>query len=154
MSQKINPMDFLKNLPNFNGEMLQDFLDMDWADPQNMLKNMGQSAWPPVDVVETGTEVIISAAIPGLQHPADVRVELAGNKCTLEGELHPDFLVSPSAQLHQQEKNRGKFSRSITLPAAVNPKGATASYQRGILEIRVGKFPEGQAQSLNVEFGD
>ncbi len=154
MSPKINPMDFLKNLPNFNGEILQDLMDMDWADPQNMLKGMGQGEWPPVDVVETATEVIISAALPGLQHPTDVRVNLAGSRCTLEGEVHPGFLVSPSAQVHQQEKNKGKFSRSITLPVAVNPQNASATYRCGILEIRAGKLSESPVQTLNVEFGD
>ncbi|QGP92328.1 hypothetical protein MGLY_17020 [Neomoorella glycerini] len=70
----------------------------------------------------------------------------------LEGEIKPDPQLLPSIMVHQQERRRGKFSGSLTLPAAVNIKSARATYQRGILEIRLAKLPGHQGEALRLIF--
>jgi HSP20 family protein len=57
----------------------------------------------------------------------------------------------PAIKVHRQERRRGKFSRSLTLPSAVNIKSARATYQRGILEIRLAKLPGHQGEALTID---
>ncbi|HHP50931.1 MAG TPA: Hsp20/alpha crystallin family protein [Moorella mulderi] len=108
--------------------------------------------WPPVDVMETAQEIIVLVVLPGLQRPEDVRVELKGNSLQIEGELPPEIHLLGVQKIHQKERKLGKFSRTLTLPANVQPKGARALYQRGILEIRMAKAPGREGEMLSVEF--
>lgn len=152
MTRERNPFAALKNLPYLDEEFVQEITGMDWQDPTGILSRLSQGKWPPVDVVETASEVIIAAAIPGLRQASDVRVELTGNILKLEGEVNPELQVLPVIKVHQQERRHGKFRRTITLPVAVHAENTRATYQRGILEVRLAKFRGNQVQTLTVDF--
>ncbi|MDN5344959.1 MAG: hypothetical protein PWQ18_1072 [Clostridia bacterium] len=153
MTRERNPLAALKDIPYFDPDFFKELTGMDWPDPTGLFDRLGRGKWPPVDVVETAGEVIIMAAIPGLRQASDVRLELQGNTLHLTGEIgDSEFQLLPTVRVHCQERRRGKFSRAITLPAAVNSKSARASYQRGVLEVRLAKLPGGQGETLNIEF--
>lgn len=108
----------------------------------------GKGTWPPVDVFETDSEVIVEVAVPGLSKSSDVRLELRGNTLVLEGELSNQG-PRVAAREHHRERRHGKFTRSISLPAVV--RSGQATYQHGILEIRLPKT-DTQAETLKVDF--
>lgn len=142
--------DALKGIPYVDEDMIS---NMKWADPNQILKSLKQRhQWPPLDVAETSDEIIIRAAIPGLQYANDVQVEIKGNTITLEGEIKPTTYASSLINVHQEEICQGKFSRTITLPIAINNKGARAAYKQGILEIRISKVQGNQIERLKVSF--
>ncbi|BCV20286.1 Hsp20/alpha crystallin family protein [Moorella sp. Hama-1] len=152
MTRERNPLEALKNLPYLEEGFFKEVTGIDWPDPTGFFNRLGQGKWPPVDIVETAGEVIVTAAIPGLHQAGDVRVELNGSTLRLEGEVNPSLQLLPVVKVHQQERKQGKFSRTLTLPAAVNGKSARATYQRGLLEIRFMKQPGTQGETLNIEF--
>lgn len=152
MTEKRNPFEMFKNIPHFDENFLKDFAGMDWQDPTGFLESLGRPKWPPVDLLETGNELIVLVEIPGLQKAGDVKVEIKNDTLKIEGEIPPGPLTSQTVKTHQQERHRGKFSRGITLPASVNSKSARATYNQGILEIRFIKIPGNQVETLTIDF--
>lgn len=89
-----------------------------------------------VDEYREGSTVVIRAELPGIDPDEDVELTLA------EGMLHIE------AQRRTEEKEEGKgyvrrelrygsFARSLPLPEGVSESDISASYQDGILEIRI-----------------
>ncbi|MGE5485472.1 MAG: Hsp20/alpha crystallin family protein [Ignavibacteriales bacterium] len=110
----------------------------------------GSSGWPPVDVIETISELLVFVDIPGLRQASDIKVELKGNVLILEGEAGHDIQSESGVKIHQHETRRGRFKRTVTLP--IPARVVQAAYQRGILEIRLAKTQGAQAEALKVEF--
>jgi HSP20 family protein len=129
----------------------QELAKRDWLDPAQLLGQMGQE-WPSVDVVETGTEVFITAPIPGLKQTRDVKLELKGNILKLEGEVSPEYQDLAVVKVHQQERRPLKFSRTITLPVAVDVRNCRASYRRGILEVKLPRVQGWQGETIQIDF--
>jgi len=90
-----------------------------------------------VDVSETQSEIIIVAPMAGA--PKDhVELHLHNDLLTIRGQrISP---TPPGAHIHYKECYFGKFSRSIVLPAEINPNMAKAEYKNGLLVIRLPKI--------------
>lgn len=152
MDDKRNPFDIFKHLPHFDESFLRDVTGMDLKDPAGFLKSMGRGKWPPVDIVETFSEVFVTAEIPGLKKAGDVVVKVQGNELILEGEKVTESGNSSSIKVHRQERQHGRFSRTVSLPAAVDGKYARATYRQGVLEIKLTKLSDSQVETLKVNF--
>jgi HSP20 family molecular chaperone IbpA len=76
----------------------------------------GQACWePPVDVLETAREVLILAALPGVD-PDAVETVIEDGALFLSGErVLPGELAT--AAIHRLELPQGRFERRIPLPA-------------------------------------
>ena len=154
MDDKRNPFEMFKHFPQFDEKFLRDLAGMDWDNSSGAFRNMGRSNWPPVDIVETFNEIIVTVDIPGLKRGDDVTVQVRGNELTLVGEKVTDTGNLPNIKVHGQERQHGKFSRTVSLPAPVDGKYARAAYRQGVLEIKITKLSDGQAETLKVNFYD
>lgn len=69
---------------------------------------------PPVDIYETDTDVVIYAAIPGIE-PSTVTAVLDDGDVTISGRqaMPPDLR---GASIHRLELPQGRFERRIELP--------------------------------------
>lgn len=152
MDDKNNPFDILKNLPHFDENFLRDITGMDWNNPAGVIKNLGRGKWPLLDIVETFNEIIVNVEIPGLKKADDVTVKVKGNTLIMEGEKFKDTRTSSDIRVHEQERQFGRFSRTVSLPASVDGKYARATYRQGVLEIRFTKLSDSQAETLKVKF--
>lgn len=75
-----------------------------------------QPCWePPVDVLETAREVIVLAALPGVD-PATVTTAIEDGSLVIFGErvLPPQLR---SAEIHRLELPQGCFQRRVAIPA-------------------------------------
>ncbi len=74
-----------------------------------------QPGWePPVDVLETSTDVLVIAALPGVD-PADVQALIEGPWLVIAGQRRiPEVLRT--AAIHRMELPQGRFERRIPLP--------------------------------------
>jgi HSP20 family protein len=99
--------------------------------------SMGQPAWrPPTDVVETATEVIVLVELAGVDHE-QLDVLLFEDAVIVEGERR---LPSHAAGVyHAAEIRQGQVRLELPLPAAIDPAQVDAHYERGLLEMRLGK---------------
>ncbi len=104
--------------------------DAEWASSDE-----GQLA---VDVVEEEKQIIIRSAIAGVDSK-ELDVSITSDTVTIRGERKIDCKESETATTHIQECHWGGFSRSVVLPAHVNPDKAKATMKNGILTITLPK---------------
>jgi HSP20 family protein len=106
---------------------------------------------PAVDLVETPDEILVTVDLPG-GDPQTLDVQLAGNLLTLSGTKPP----TPCAEgtIHLSERQAGPYSRSIPLPAPVNPDAVAAEARDGVLRIRIGKSERAKPRHIQVKVED
>lgn len=91
----------------------------------------------PVDVLDADDELLVRAELPG-RDPESISVQLEDNR-TLHVEAGlPD--AEPEGRYVTRERTTEAVSRSVTLPAAVDESATEATYDRGILSVRLSKL--------------
>ena len=111
--------------------------------------NGTSSTWlPAVDVWETADELVLSFDLPGI--PEDkVAVELDDNVLTVSGERQRASEHS-GERFYRFERRFGTFSRSVTLPQGVQEDAIKATYENGVLEVRVPKPEEPKPKRIQI----
>jgi len=92
---------------------------------------------PAMDLVETEDSFVLRADLPGMKED-DVKIEFEDGTLTVSGERKAEHEESNEG-FHRVERSFGSFSRSLTLPQGIDPEAVTASFDRGVLEIRIPK---------------
>jgi HSP20 family protein len=92
---------------------------------------------PAVDLVEDGDQFVLRADIPGVSEQ-DVKIELDDSILSIYGERKSEREVSGDG-FRRVERASGSFRRSLSLPEGVDPEAITASFDRGVLEVRIPK---------------
>ncbi|WP_165700776.1 Hsp20/alpha crystallin family protein [Alienimonas californiensis] len=104
--------------------------------------------FPPVDVTDAPEAVIVRVDLPGVK-PGGVTVDLSGSILTVAGTL-PAFPPAPGASATQSERPHGTFTRSVSLPAAVDPAGVSADLKHGLLTVTLKKNAAAPSHSIPV----
>lgn len=104
--------------------------------------------YPPVDLMETDESVVVHVNLPGV-NPDKVEVVLLGNMLTVKGE---EAVVEPTKgeTFHRRERPVGPYSRSIPLPAAVDPEKVLAESKLGVLTITLAKEERVKPRQIHV----
>jgi len=97
----------------------------------------GETA-PPVDVVETETEILVRTDLPGVDRN-DVELYGAPNFLVIRGVKRPEKERWSYLRI---ERAFGPFQRLIVLPAPGDPARVEASHQDGVLEVRIPKVTD------------
>ncbi|MBT3230970.1 Hsp20/alpha crystallin family protein [Candidatus Uhrbacteria bacterium] len=90
-----------------------------------------------VDVLETPSEIIIRSAIAGVK-PKDIDINVTSDLVTIRGERER-HRERHDTTMHFEECFWGSFSRSIVLPAHVQPNEANADMKNGVLTLTIPK---------------
>jgi HSP20 family protein len=97
---------------------------------------MQPSSWlPAVEVSERNGELCVCADLPGMK-PEDVKVEVAENMLTIEGERKQEREDQQQGRWHS-EREYGRFYRSISLPEGAKGDQARAEFKNGELRVLV-----------------
>jgi len=94
---------------------------------------------PKVDIIQEEKNIIVKADIPGVKKE-DIHVTVTDDAITLKGEAKADTETKKENYFHS-ERFYGCFSRTLPLPAAVDPKKATAKFEEGVLTVMIPKIP-------------
>src|SRR5437764_3845994 len=116
--------------------------------------NSGQSMrrWlPAMDLVETEDHFVLRADLPGLSEN-DVNIELEDNVLTVSGERKAEHEERREGY-YRVERASGSFSRSLTLPEGVNPEAVSASFDRGVLEVRIPRPEQRKPRKVAISVG-
>jgi HSP20 family protein len=113
------------------------------------LSRVGPCKLPLWDLIERPEEFLLLAELPGVV-PESLDVRLAGSTLTIKGEKRQEP-PGPEETYHVAERSYGPFSRSLTLPAAVDASGVRADYRQGILRVRLPKSGVAEARKIKVE---
>lgn len=84
---------------------------------------------------EDGT-MVIKAEVPGINPEKDVDITLVGNELQIDVR-HEEKNEHKDKRGYRSEFRYGTFSRAVTLPVPVEEKDIKASYNDGVLEIRI-----------------
>lgn len=112
----------------------------------------GQRRWlPAMDLAETENDFVLRADLPGLSEE-DVNIELEDNVLTISGQRKSEHEEHKEG-FHRVERGYGSFTRSLTLPEGVNAEAIKASFDRGVLEVRIPKPEERKPRKVAISVG-
>jgi HSP20 family protein len=104
---------------------------------------------PRVDLIDRDNEVIVRAELPGIDKD-HVHIDLAGSLLTIRGEREQKE-EHEEGDFYRSEISRGSFVRTLQLPADVVVDEADASFDKGILEIRLPKAEDTKRRKIEVK---
>src|SRR3954465_8601888 len=103
---------------------------------------------PAMDLVETGDHFVLRADLPGLSE-SDVNIEVEDRVLTVSGERKAEHETTKEG-FHRVERAFGSFSRSLTLPEGINAEAVEASFDRGVLEVRIPKPEQPKPRKISI----
>ena len=106
---------------------------------------------PVADVTEGDDEILVLVDLPGCD-PDLTEVTVTGNMLTVKGHK-PGVPPAEGRAVHTCERPSGEFSRSIPLPAPVNPDSVSAVARDGVLTVRLAKTERAKARHIRVSAG-
>jgi HSP20 family protein len=104
---------------------------------------------PAVDIYETEEDIVIDAELPGMDKD-DVDIQVRDNTLILKGERKVEKTVKDEGY-HRMERMYGSFARTFTLPSTVDQERITATYDKGVLHIRMPKTEKTKPQQIKIE---
>jgi HSP20 family protein len=102
----------------------------DWYKPLNS----GFS--PAAEIVKDGDDAVVRLELPGVDVEKDVNVEVDKGRLVVHGERRDEHTEEENGRT-LREIRYGSFRRSFKLPAHVTSEAVTASYDDGVLTVRV-----------------
>ena len=104
----------------------------DWLEsPLTAFRTGTEQSMRVEDYVENGDHVI-RAELPGIDPDKDVEITVAGGVMQIHAERQEE-----KKEAHRSEFRYGSFTRSFALPADTEIDDIKASYDKGILTVRV-----------------
>ena len=100
---------------------------------------------PAADIYETDSGYSIAIDLPGINREA-LEIGIDDNRLLIKGTR-----VIDDSRSRRNERPRGKFLRSFTVPASVEQSRIGAEYKDGVLQIRLPKRAEQKAQKIEVK---
>jgi HSP20 family protein len=107
---------------------------------------------PAMDLVEEDGHYVLRADLPGLAED-DVKIELDDRVLTISGERRSESEQRRDGY-YRVERASGSFSRSLTLPEGVDPDAIEASFEKGVLEVRIPKPEERKPRRVSIKAGN
>ena len=102
-----------------------------------------------LDVVENKDDFVVKASLPGI-NPDDLEITFTDNVLTIKGETKEDKEFKEE-QYHLRERRQGIFSRSISLPNRVKADAIEASYDAGVLTLKLPKVDEVKPKRIAIK---
>ena len=110
----------------------------------------GQDWAPVADVLEEEDRYLVRAEVPGLT-AADIELTYSGGTLVIKGHKDVDYTDDQRKSLVHHERRFGAFSRSVSLPATVEPAKINATCHNGLLEVTLLKTEECRPKAIKVE---
>ncbi|MDN0073732.1 Hsp20/alpha crystallin family protein [Crenobacter sp. SG2303] len=121
--------------------------------------NLGSDRWfgdfssarflPRVDVVDDGETLRITAELPGIERE-DLQMSIEGGSLILRGEKKQD-VRSEENGCYRLERSYGAFVRSIPLPDNVDVDKVDATFDKGVLTLRLPKIAQAESTVRKIE---
>ena len=117
--------------------------DNDWIEEEN------EEAELSVDLYQTPTDIIVQTMVAGVR-PEDLEISVSRDVVTIRGEREESRTIDED-NYFTKELYWGKFSRTITLPAEVEPEEVEATEKHGLLTVKIKKVDKEKKNSIKVK---
>ena len=91
-----------------------------------------------MDVTETENGYLIHSEMPGVKKE-DIDVAIEGNQVTITAEVKQEWEKKEGDRMLRNERYFGNIYRSFTLPAELDESASVATYDNGVLELKLVK---------------
>ena len=109
-----------------------------------------EMAWAPsLEMYEKEDRFVVRVELPGVKRE-DIDISMTGEILTIRGERKAPTEISVE-EYHRCEVCYGLFSRSITVPAAVDATKVEATYSEGVLEVTMPKAKEAVPAKIEIK---
>ena len=108
------------------GELVRRFLEGDW-EANGLLK---------VEEFRDGDDLVVRSELPGIDPGKDAELTVSNGMLHIRAERQ-EKSEDKGKEGYRSEFRYGAFSRTLPLPEGVNPDDIKASYNDGVLEVRV-----------------
>ena len=95
---------------------------------------------PLADVMETENSIIVITDLPGVKKE-DIDIDISEDSIDISAKFE-DEIDEEGANYIKKERSYGETKRSISLPAQINVKEATAKFNDSILTVNLPKLME------------
>ena len=102
-----------------------------------------------VDVYQTNDAIIIQAMVAGVSSD-DLSVSVTREMVTIRGKRDAPKGIAADNYFFQ-ELYWGSFSRTILLPAEVEPEETEATEKHGLLTVKLPKIDKGRTQTVKIK---
>jgi len=102
----------------------------------------------PVEVKENKDNVIVKATVPGV-NPEDLDVEVTSDSVSINYETKKEK-EDKNERVYTCERMYGAFSRSVSLPTAVDTSKVESKFKHGILTLVLPKKEEVKPKKVKV----
>jgi HSP20 family protein len=103
---------------------------------------------PAADLYETDTEFVVELDVPGFDEK-DLALEVTDHTLTVKGERVQET-EDAERTFHLHERLEKHFERKFTLPADVDLDRVKATFEVGVLEVRVPKMELAKPRKIEI----
>lgn len=114
-----------------------------------LARRMAEEWAPSVDISETKNNFVVKAELPGLE-AKDINVSISGDMLTIKGEKKKEE-EEKDEHHHYVERYYGSFQRTFQLPSTVKTEKIDATFDKGVLKIKLPKKPEAKKKEIEVK---
>jgi HSP20 family protein len=106
---------------------------------------------PNADVYETEDAFVIELEAPGFDEK-ELEIEVTDHTLTVKGE-RTEEKKEEKQSVQFRERLESRFERRFALPADVDTAKVTATFGKGVLEIRAGRAKEAKPKKIGIKAG-
>ncbi len=142
--------DVFRELDNLRREIDEAFRGAGFRHPfaTSFLSPVSARRFPLVNLSEDEGHVYVDVLVPGVD-PKETELSVFRNTITVSGERKP-FVEKEGHMVHRSELGSGKFSRTLELPADINPDKISAECKDGILRISLAKAEHARPKKIEI----
>jgi HSP20 family protein len=130
----------------------------EWPDVPEMVRRLFETdvekGWLRVEEFVDEGALVVRAELPGIDPDKDVEITVSDGVLTIRAERQ-ERTETKEKESYRSEFRYGSFSRTVALPAGASEADVTATYNDGVLEVRVplGEVPAPEAKKIPVTRG-
>ncbi len=103
----------------------------------------------PVNMYQKNNDLIVEASLPGIR-PEDVDISISGRTLTIRAERKEAKEIKEE-DYYYREMAAGRLFRQLTLPTDVQADKAEATYENGVLRLRLPVAPVAREAHIKVK---
>jgi|UniRef100_A0A7J3UXV9 HSP20 family protein len=104
---------------------------------------------PLVDINETSDEVIVTAELPGVPKE-NIELNLTDNTLEIKASQKQEVSLEKGG-VRKRERRSMNFYRLIELPCGVDASKVKATFNNGVLEVKMPKLEKAKRHSIKIE---
>jgi HSP20 family protein len=114
-------------------------------------RSFGQNAAMPLDIVRRDSDVTLRFDVPGIDRDS---IEVTVDRGILSVSVKRQEERSENDKFFVRERTMGTFTRRVRLSENVNADAVEASYDNGVLEVRIPVLEQAKPRKIEVRQAD